>query len=84
MPSPFSDITASTRSSFATINATSPAGEAWMIDNVGEPDAAPGSISAWYVEHRYAPDILLAAYTFGLTVRVDGKLADAPRKAVGQ
>lgn len=30
-------------------------------------------------EHRYGPDILLAAHNAGLTVALDGEIADAPR-----
>lgn len=34
---------------------------------------------AYLAEHRYAPDILKAAHDSGLTVAVDGQVADAPR-----
>lgn len=38
---------------------------------------------AYRAEHRYGPDILLAAHNAGLTVALDGQVADAPR-AVAQ
>lgn len=36
---------------------------------------------AYLAEHRYGPDILLAAHNAGLTVALDGRVADAPREA---
>lgn len=40
---------------------------------------AEPQLGAYHAEHRFGPDILLAAHNAGLAVAIDGRVADAPR-----
>jgi hypothetical protein len=70
------DINGWRNPSFARIVPETPAGAAWCADHIY---AEPEPDGAYVAEHRYAPDILLAAHNAGLVVALDGQLADAPR-----
>lgn len=52
------------------------AGERWCWEHI---NAEPQS-GAYMAEHRYGPDILQAAHNAGLTVALDGEIADTPRE----
>jgi hypothetical protein len=75
--SPAVDIYASTNPSFAYISPTSDAGAEWCGDHI---NATPDRQGGYLAEHRYAPDILLAAHNAGLTVAVDGRVCDVERR----
>jgi hypothetical protein len=64
------DIFATRLPSFCVLTGASDRGEDWLNEHIGPERAA---------EHRYAPDILMGAHRDGLTVSLDGRLADAPR-----
>lgn len=64
-------------SSILTIEPETPEGVEWCAEHIyAEPE--PGGI--YYAEHRYGPDILAAAHHAGLTVALDGRIADAARE----
>jgi hypothetical protein len=69
------DLNAWTYPAFVRIVPETDAGEAWCGAHIyAEPDRG-----AYHAEHRYGPTILLAAHNAGLTVALDGRIADAPR-----
>lgn len=69
------DINAWRNPSFVRIVPEADAGAAWCAAHIyAEPQRG-----AYLAEHRYGPDILLAAHNAGLTVAIDGQVADAPR-----
>lgn len=70
------DINAWSHASLLHIIPETDAGEVWCWKHI---NAQPIS-GAYMSEHRYGPDILLAAHNAGLTVALDGKIADAPRQ----
>lgn len=70
------DIQAWTDPSFLHITPTTERGEVWCWDHI---NAEPSPAGDWLAEHRYGPDILLAAHRAGLTVELDGRVADVPR-----
>lgn len=70
------DINAYRSLSFVQIVPETDAGAEWCEEHIyAEPLAG-----AYLAEHRYGPDILLAAHNAGLAVAIDGQLADAPRE----
>lgn len=73
------DISAVGDMSFLRIMPTSEAGETWLLENVGESTAGLGQWPTYLCEHRYGPDLLLGAHNAGLTVALNGRIADAPR-----
>jgi hypothetical protein len=75
------DIDARTNASFLNIMPCSPEGEAWMLENVGPAYPPEHQWPVYYVEYRYGPDILLGAHNDGLTVALDGRIANAEREA---
>lgn len=69
------DINAWRDMSFVRIVPETERGETWCAEHINaEPYAG-----AYMAEHRYGPDILSAAHNAGLTVALDGDIADAPR-----
>lgn len=69
------DINAYYHPSFLSIVPETVEGDAWCKRHIyAEPLAG-----AYHAEHRYGPDILCAAHNAGLTVALDGRVADAPR-----
>lgn len=52
------------------------AGREWCADHIN----AEAHAGVYLAEHRYGPDILLAAHNAGLTVALDGQVADVPRE----
>lgn len=69
------DISASRTSSFCNIRPLTDAGWDWMEKNVQGEEIR----GAWAVEDRYAPALLLGAHQAGLTIVLDGRIANAPR-----
>lgn len=70
------DINAWSNPSFLRIIPATPAGELWCDEHIN----AEPAFGCYMAEHRYGPDILSAAHNAGLTVALDGKIADAPRE----
>lgn len=71
------DIAARDVGAFLVVGPLTPAGEAWLDEHLsGEDEWRGGSL---YVEHRFGPDLLMGAHMDGLTVALDGQIADAPR-----
>jgi len=70
------DIDATTHPSFLVIVPTTDEGADWCAEHIYA-DLDPNGV--YVAEHRYGPDILLAAHNDGLTVALDGQIADAPR-----
>lgn len=75
------DIDARSNASFLNVMPTSEEGEAWLLENVGVGSGFEGQWPVYYVEHRYGPDLLLGAHNEGLTVALDGHIANAEREA---
>lgn len=73
---PVIDIQASHLPSFLIITPTTGEGSDWCADHI---NALPIA-GSYHAEHRYGPDILLAAHNAGLTVALDGQVADVPRE----
>lgn len=70
------DINAWTNPSFVRIVPETDEGTDWCEGHIyGEPLRG-----AYHAEHRYGPVILLAAHNAGLTVALDGRIADADRE----
>lgn len=69
------DINAWSNPSFLRIIPATPAGELWCDAHIN----AEPCLGAYNSEHRYGPEILSAAHNAGLTVALDGRIADAPR-----
>jgi hypothetical protein len=69
------DLNAWWHASLLRIVPETDAGERWCSEHIN----AEPALGAYNAEHRYGPDILLAAHNSGLTVALDGKIADAPR-----
>lgn len=72
---PTIDINAWSHASLLRIIPETEEGEKWCYDHI---NSLPLS-GAYNAEHRYGPDILLAAHNAGLTVALDGEIADTPR-----
>lgn len=70
------DINAWRNPSFVSIIPETAAGRDWCADHIN----AEPQRGVYLAEHRYGPDILLAAHNAGLTVALDGQVADAPRE----
>lgn len=75
------DIHAVTDSSLLSIMPLTRAGVDWMAEYVGERADGTADKPIYYAEHRYGPDILLGAHHDGLTVSLNGRVADAAREA---
>ena len=76
------DIDATTTPAFLIVRATTLDGERWLADRLeGEAASRLARPDALYVEHRFGPDLLLGAHNDGLTVALDGQIADAERAA---
>lgn len=52
------------------------AGREWCADHIN----AEAHAGVYLAEHRYGPDILLAAHNAGLIVALDGQVADGERE----
>lgn len=71
------DIDARWTPSLLHVTALTAHGECWLLDRIeGE---ATWIGDTWLVEHRFGPDLLLGAHDDGLTVALDGCVADAAR-----
>ncbi len=74
------DIDARAHASFLDIMPISAAAIEWMRQYVGETSNKADQFPVYHVEHRYGPDILLGAHQDGLTVALNGRIADASRE----
>jgi hypothetical protein len=73
------DIQALWTPAFLIVRAATLDGDAWLNERVeGE---ATWDGDCLLVEHRFGPDFLLGAHVEGLTVSLDGKVADVPRRS---
>lgn len=70
------DIEAWLHASYVSIVPRTDLGVEWCDEHI----FAEPLMGAYHAEHRYGPDILLAAHNAGLSVEIDGRLADAPRE----
>lgn len=67
------DIAAWSNPSFLQIVPETDEGFDWCEEHIN----AEPELGAYLAEHRYGPDILLAAHEAGLVVSLDGRIADA-------
>lgn len=74
------DVDACNIGSFLNVVPTSEAGLDWLTKNVGPGDQGRGQWPVYHVEHRFGPDLLLGAHNAGLTVSLDGRIADVERQ----
>lgn len=69
------DLNAWRHPSFVRIVPETDAAAEWCEEHIN----AEPQLGAYYAEHRFGPDILLAAHNAGLSVALDGRVADALR-----
>jgi hypothetical protein len=79
MAAPLIDVDATRCEPFCMITPRTARARAWVRWNVD--NGATWDGDTMFAEHRYAPFLLSAMHEYGLTVRLDGRVADAPREA---
>lgn len=77
MSTPRIDVEATRSDPFCMITPRTAKARAWIRWNVD--NGATWDGDTLFAEHRYGPDLLLAMHEHGLVVRLDGRIADAPR-----
>jgi hypothetical protein len=71
------DLTCHTDRSFLHVCPSSARGVDWLLQHTAW-DTLEGVLLC---EHRYGPDLLCGAYGDGLAISLDGRMADAERRA---